>query len=96
MAVVAVGQVEQGEVELVDDVEEEPGEMILGEPVPQVWGQQEGLVALCAQEVVSHGLFYASTAFAPNPLLLISLSRNPFTGGPNPDFHPFRVVLLGP
>jgi hypothetical protein len=96
VTVVAVGPVKGFEVELVDHVEDEPGEMILGEPVAQVRGQQEGLVALCAQEVVSHGLFYASTAFAPNPLLLISLSRNPSTGGPNPDFYPFRVVQLGP
>jgi hypothetical protein len=48
MAVVAVGRVEGCQVELVDHVEDEPGEMVLGEPVAQVGREQEGLVALCA------------------------------------------------
>ena len=34
--VVAVRAVERGEVELVDDVEDEPGEVAGGEPVAQV------------------------------------------------------------
>jgi hypothetical protein len=54
--VVAVGQIEGCEVELVDDVEDEPGEMTLTEPVAQVRGEQEGLVAIAAQEIVSHAL----------------------------------------
>ncbi|HZD00637.1 MAG TPA: hypothetical protein VFA46_10735 [Actinomycetes bacterium] len=40
--VVAVGQVERVEVELVDDVEDEPGEVALGEPVAQVGGSRKG------------------------------------------------------
>jgi hypothetical protein len=55
VAVVAVGPVERGAVELVDDVEDAPGEMVLGEPVAQVRRQQEGLVAVAADEVVGHG-----------------------------------------
>jgi len=69
VTVVAVGQVKGCQVELVDHVEDEPGEMILGEPVAQVRGQQEGLVALCAQEVAGHGLFYPLAALAPNALV---------------------------
>jgi hypothetical protein len=68
--VVAVLSVEGCEVELVDHVEDEPGEMILGEPVAQVGGQQEGLVAVAAQEVAGHGLFYLLTAFITNELIL--------------------------
>jgi hypothetical protein len=41
--------------ELVDDIEDEPGEMAFGQPVAQVRGQQEGLVAVTAQEVVAMG-----------------------------------------
>jgi len=40
--IVAMGSVEEGEVELVDDVEEEPGEMALGEPVTQVGWSRKG------------------------------------------------------
>jgi hypothetical protein len=40
--------------------------MILGEPVAQVRGQQEGLVAIATQKVVGHGLFYSSTTVASN------------------------------
>jgi hypothetical protein len=53
--VVAVGPVERGEVELVDDVEDAPGEMGLGEPVAQVGRQEEGLVVVVADEAVGYG-----------------------------------------
>jgi hypothetical protein len=52
--VIAVGSVERLKVELVDHVEDEPGEVALGEPVAQVRRQEEGLVAVAAQEVVGH------------------------------------------
>jgi hypothetical protein len=68
--VVAVGPVEGGEVELVDGVEDEPGEMGPGEPVPQVLGQQEGLVAVAAKEIVGHGLLYNFASLAINALIL--------------------------
>jgi hypothetical protein len=57
VAVVAVGAVEGGEVELVDHVEDEPGQVAVGQPVAHVGWEQEGLVAVAAQEVVSHVLF---------------------------------------
>jgi hypothetical protein len=50
--VVAVGSVEGLKVELVDDIEHEPSEVALREPVAQVGRQQVGLVAVAAQEVV--------------------------------------------
>jgi hypothetical protein len=56
--VVAMLAIERLKVELVDHVEDEPGEVAIGQPVAQVRGQQEGLVAVTAQEVVSHRLFY--------------------------------------
>jgi PadR family transcriptional regulator PadR len=55
VAVVPVGQIERLKIELIDHVEEEPGEMILGEPVAQVGWGQEWLVAVAAKEIVSHG-----------------------------------------
>jgi hypothetical protein len=64
--VVAVRSVEGVEVELVDHVEDEPGEVVVGEPVAQVGWEQEGLVAVTAQEVVSHKLFYYFALFALN------------------------------
>jgi hypothetical protein len=66
--VVTVGPVERIEVELVGDVEDEPGEVALGQPVAQVGGQQEGLVAVAAHKVVGHGLFYSFTIFVTNIL----------------------------
>jgi hypothetical protein len=41
--VVAMGPVERAEVDLVDDVDQEPGEMTFGEPAAQVGWEQEGL-----------------------------------------------------
>jgi hypothetical protein len=55
--IIPVGSVEGVEVDLVDDVEDEPGEMVVGEPVAQVGGQQERLVAVTAQEVIGHAPF---------------------------------------
>ncbi len=42
------------------------------EPVAQVGGQQEGLVAIAAQEVVGHGLFYAFATFIPNAFCFLT------------------------
>jgi hypothetical protein len=44
-------QVVGSEVELVDHVEHEPGQVAFGEPVAQVLGEQEGLVAVAAKEI---------------------------------------------
>jgi pyrimidine deaminase RibD-like protein len=57
--VITVGPVERTQVELVDHVEDEPGEVAVGQPVAQIRGQQEGLVAVAAQEVVRHALLYS-------------------------------------
>jgi hypothetical protein len=57
--VVPVRSVERRQVELVDHVEDEPGEVAFGEPVAQVRGQQKGLGAVAAQEVVRHGALYS-------------------------------------
>jgi hypothetical protein len=43
------------EVDLVDHVEDEPGQVAVGQPVAQVRGQEKGLVAVAPQEVVGHG-----------------------------------------
>jgi hypothetical protein len=40
-------------VELVDHVQDEPGQVVFGQPVAQVGGQQERLVAVAAEEVVA-------------------------------------------
>jgi hypothetical protein len=58
----AVGAQERLQVELVDDVQHEPGEVAFGKPVTQVGGQQERLVAVAAQEVVGHSQFYVFAA----------------------------------
>jgi hypothetical protein len=52
--VVSVRTVERRQVELIDHVQDEPGQVAGGEPVAQVWGKHEGLVAVAAQEVVGH------------------------------------------
>jgi hypothetical protein len=56
----------------------------LGEPVAQVRGQQEGLVAVAAQEVVGHGLFYSSATSIPNALLLTQIMSACFRLMPGP------------
>ena len=61
--VVAVGSVEGCQVDLVDHVEDEPGQVAVGEPVAQVWREQEGLVAVAAQEVVGHSLILPARDF---------------------------------
>jgi hypothetical protein len=68
----AVGTQERTDVELVDHVAHEPGEVVLGQPVAKVRGQQEGLVAVAAQEVVGHGASYLCAPLAPNVLVLES------------------------
>ncbi len=50
---------ERAEVELVDHVEHEPGQVVGRQPVTQVGWEQEGLVAVTGTEVVGHGRSYA-------------------------------------
>jgi hypothetical protein len=61
---------ERAEIELVDHVQDEPGEVAFGEPVAQVGGQQEGLVAVAAKEVVDHGAAYLFAPLVPNAWVL--------------------------
>jgi hypothetical protein len=53
-AVVAIGAIEALEVELLDRVQDEPGEMIGGEPLTKVRRHQELLVTLAREEVWAH------------------------------------------
>src|SRR4029453_2225253 len=53
-AVVAIGAIEALEVELLDRVQDEPGEMMGGEPLAQVRRHQELLVTLAREEVWAH------------------------------------------
>jgi hypothetical protein len=48
--VIAMLAIEGLKVELVDDVEDEPGQVAFGQPVAQVGRQEEGLVAVTAPE----------------------------------------------
>ncbi len=57
------------------NVEDEPGEVVGGEPVAQVERQQERLVAVPAQEAMSHTPFYYFALLTPNGLILNSVLR---------------------
>jgi hypothetical protein len=70
-----IGAQEWTEVELVDDVKDEPGQMIGGQPVAQVRGQQERLVAVTAKEVVGPSLFYPFATLVPMYWFLASTRR---------------------
>jgi hypothetical protein len=54
-----IGLEERAKVELVDHVQDEPGQVAFGEPVAQVRWEQERLVAVTGKEVVGHGRSYA-------------------------------------
>jgi hypothetical protein len=68
----AVGAQERLQVELVGDVEHEPGEVVGWQPVAQVGWQEKRLVAVAAQEVVGHGALYLFALLEPNVLILTS------------------------
>jgi hypothetical protein len=55
VAVGAVGGVEGLEIELVDRLDHEPGEVVVVEPVAEVRRQEHRLVAVAAEEVLGHG-----------------------------------------
>jgi hypothetical protein len=50
-----IGAEERGQVQLVDHVEHEPGQMICRQPVPEVGWEQECLVTAAGKKVVGHG-----------------------------------------
>jgi hypothetical protein len=84
--VVAVLPVEGRQVELVDDVEDEPGEVAFWQPVAQVGWEQEGLVAVAAQEVVGHGAYYRFALFVPNAncFLIVNMRHPDLASGQQP------------
>jgi hypothetical protein len=55
VAVGAIGGQEGAEVELVDDVEHEPGQVVGWEPLAQVRREQKRLVSRAGTKVVGHG-----------------------------------------
>jgi hypothetical protein len=59
-----VGTQERAQVQLVHDVEDEPGQVVGRQPVAQVRGEQERLVAVAGKEVVGHGRSYATSQLA--------------------------------
>jgi hypothetical protein len=54
-----VGLEEWAQVELVDHVQDEPGQVVGRQPVADIGWEQEGLVAVAGKEVVGHGRSYA-------------------------------------
>jgi hypothetical protein len=56
-----IGLEERAKVELVDDVEDEPGQVVGRQPVADIGWEQEGLVAVAGKEVVGHGRSYATS-----------------------------------
>jgi hypothetical protein len=54
VAVGSIGGVEGLEVERLDGIDHEPGEVVLGEPVAQVRRQEQRLVAVAGDEVLGH------------------------------------------
>jgi hypothetical protein len=75
VAVGPVHLVKRREIELVDNVDDEPGEVALGQPVAQVGRQQEPLVAFRAQKIISHGLAYRMTGDCSKSLAVETVER---------------------
>ena len=63
-AVGAVGGVEAAEVDLLDRIEHEPGQVILGQPLAQARRQEQLLIALAGQEVLGHDRLRARTPYS--------------------------------
>lgn len=87
--VIAVRPVQGAKVELVDDLGDEPGEVAVGQPVAQVRGEQERLVAVGTQEVVGHDRGLAAVVDAVGLPVLHALP------GSDVD-HPQRGDWVGP
>jgi hypothetical protein len=76
-----VGGQERAEVQLVDHVQHEPGQMVGRQPVAQVRWEQKALVTVAGQEVVGNGRSYL-IALLGQLLIDKTLSTNPLE--PNP------------
>jgi hypothetical protein len=66
-----VGLEERAKVQLVDHVQDEPGQVVGWQPVTQVGRQQERLVAVTDKEVVGHGRSYGG----PDPFAELLADR---------------------
>ena len=49
MAIAAIGAVERRQIELVDDLQHEPRQVIVGQPLPPALWQQQRLIAITRQ-----------------------------------------------
>jgi hypothetical protein len=59
MPIGPIGLQEWAKVELVDHVQDKPGQVTARQPVAQVRWEQKGLVTVAGKEVVCHGRSYA-------------------------------------
>ena len=74
MPVSPIATQERRQVELVCDVQDEPGEVVFWQPVTQIRREQEELVAVTAKEVVGHGASYLFAPLTPDVLVPKSLA----------------------
>ncbi len=65
MAVGPVGGVERAQIELRDGVDDEPGEMPLGQPLTQARRQQQLLLTITTEEVLRHPGIVLAAADGP-------------------------------
>jgi hypothetical protein len=70
-----IGLEEGTKVELVDDVEHEPGQVVGWQPLAHIGREQEGLVAVAGTEVVGHGRSYVTSLLC---CLMQRPSQQPF------------------
>jgi len=54
--VLPVPHIEGAKIHLLDGIQEEPGEVVLGQPLLEARGQQVGLVSVTGEEVAGHGI----------------------------------------
>jgi hypothetical protein len=59
MPVGSVGLEEWAKVQLVDHIQDEPGQVVGGQPVTDIGWEQEHLVTVAGTEVVGHGRSYS-------------------------------------
>ena len=101
VAVGAIGGVEGLEVELLDRLDHEPGEVVLGEPVAEVRRQQHRLVTVTAEEVLGHGPWSGangpeSRGFVRQPRAKARPDPARGSGKPTARFAGHRPLILSP
>jgi hypothetical protein len=85
MPIGSIGGQERTQIELVDHVEHEPGQMIGWQPLAHIRWEQKGLVTVTGTEVVGHGRSYATSLLC---CLCYQSDRPPFgTGWYARQFH---------